>query len=264
MPDPTSPSSCSVCDTPLSPNGRCPRCGAVHGEQHRCPHCGSIAGVERARTLRFRCRVCGGPRVPVGDRSAPLPSSGVEALLRARVAARRAFAWTIGSVATLAAGVAWLSVLLGVLLIVQPALLWWIFGLVSALPLLAAGVWARRRAKQAGSAREAALDAAWQQAAAAILRTSAQEVSAAELGATMALSEHEAELLLARLALEHDVQRRVTDDGELVYSQRGSTLALRVPEEPPSTVRAEDAGAAAELEELGADETEQGIKRGLH
>ena len=96
-PEPGPGRTCRVCGTGLEPDSfRCAHCGATYGERNRCPHCGAVADVEPHKTLRYRCRVCGGPRVPLADNT--IEPSGVEwpLLEEAQRARMRVAAWRVG------------------------------------------------------------------------------------------------------------------------------------------------------------------------
>ena len=77
---------CKVCSGTLSESLRCEQCGAVYGDKNRCPHCRSVADVEPAEPLRFRCRICGGPRVPVDDHEVVRTGREVPVLKQAKKA----------------------------------------------------------------------------------------------------------------------------------------------------------------------------------
>jgi hypothetical protein len=57
-------SRCRSCGQEISPEApSCPRCGAQNLEE-RCPHCGAVTTSSTDKELRYRCDLCGGPRVP--------------------------------------------------------------------------------------------------------------------------------------------------------------------------------------------------------
>jgi hypothetical protein len=237
--DPAPPAACSACGGPLDALGRCGRGGAVFSEAYRCPLCQAQSDIEPDPTLYFRCRVCGGPRVPPSAGSA---SDGETALLKAaRAEQMRAGAYRVGSGFLLASGLLSLFVTNVVLLATSPAPLAKAFALfASAVPLLLSFV-AFRRASGHKRRLMRTLDQAWLSTAQRIVANAGGEVSASTLAKTLRIDEARAELLLAELSVQDLVQPqmlpakiRVTelaDPGELlaVAAQREADASTRKP-----------------------------------
>lgn len=212
--------TCRVCSAELDGSGRCRRCGAAYGEANRCPHCRSVADVEPHDTLRFRCRVCGGPRVPLDDPEIVRTGREQPMLARARRAQLRASAWKVG--AGTVAGFGALSALVALIVvgIASPGLFATLATLlVVSVPFVAA-ILAWRRGKRHDAEGQNALDDAWALVASDLFRQRGAELTAKELAEAMRLGEEQAELLLARLSVQDFVRARVTDEGDIAYSTR--------------------------------------------
>jgi hypothetical protein len=170
-----------------------------------CPLCGATAGVSPDPEMRFKCDVCGGPRIP--QVSPALKRSGKEdAALKLADAARKGRA--SGRAAAVAGGV-------GVAFTTLLFLIFWLifgFGVPSALAFLVLGgplagllAWGMSRAKKRGSEIQPALDAAWLAAATDVAARSQGQLSARDLAAALGLDEAKAEELLAMV----DVNRAI-------------------------------------------------------
>jgi predicted nucleic acid-binding Zn-ribbon protein len=252
-PEPGPGRTCRVCGTGLEPDSfRCAHCGATYGERNRCPHCGAVADVEPHKTLRYRCRVCGGPRVPLADNT--IEPSGVEWPLleeaqraRMRVAAWRVAAGVVGAFGTLS-----LLVMLLTLAFITPGVLA-TTGLLAAvsMPLVLAAI-AWSRARHHVRERDRAIDQAWVSAASDVVHRKDEELDARGLARTLRIDEAQAEQLLARLDVENVVRARVTDAGELVYTPAAGGK-VRVSEPSP--------GAEPEEQEETAGAGEQPAPR---
>lgn len=226
---------CRVCGTELAPGSlHCTHCGATYGESNRCPHCRSVTEVEPSSALRFRCRVCGGPRVPVDDRGVVRSGREIKLLSSAQRARRRAAAWRVG--AGLVAGFAALSfaVSLVVWLIASPGVLGTLGLLIMLVVPVVLALLARRRAAGEGRSQEQALDQAWALVAGDVLASRGGELNAAELARILRVDEARAELLLGQLNVNDFVHARVTEDGDVVYSSRAPER-LRVPDARDAT-----------------------------
>lgn len=211
--------TCRVCGAEMDEGSlRCGHCGATYGERNRCPHCGTIADIEPHAALRYRCRVCGGPRVPLADDS--LEPSGAEwpQLKKAQSARMRVAAWRVAAGVVGAFGALSLFVALLTLAFISPGVLGTSLLLMAvAVPfILTAIAWsrARRHVKQ----RDEALDRAWLSAAGDVMRRTDKELDARGLAGVLRIDEDQAEQLLARLDVENVVRARVDDSGELQYS----------------------------------------------
>lgn len=243
---------CRVCSAQLAQGSlHCTHCGATYGESNRCPHCRSVTEVEPSGALRFRCRVCGGPRVPVDDPDVVRSGREIKLLSSAQQARRRSAAWRVG--AGLVAGFAALSlaVSLVVWLIASPGVL----GALGLLVMLAVPVvlalLARRRAGAEARVQEHALDQAWALVAGDVLASRGGELNAADLARVLRIDEARAELLLGQLNVNDFVHARVTEEGDVVYSSRA-----------PERLRVPGALEAAELEATAAEALEDSAAPG--
>ena len=241
--------TCRICGTVLAEGSlRCSHCGKTYGEHNRCPHCGSIADVEPNRALRYRCLVCGGPRVPVTDTS--IEPSGRERapLATAQHARLRIGAWRVAAAVVAAFGALSLFVTLLTLAFISPGVLA-TTGLLAAVSVpfvLAALAWLR--ARRYVRDRDAAIEQAWISVASDVLREKGGELDAREIASLLRLDEAQAEQLLARLDVESIVRTRVTDAGELLYSS-SADRKLRVEEHADAT-----SGTSAQVDEEPEEE----------
>jgi len=251
--------TCRVCGSKLAEGSlSCTNCGAAYGEQNRCPHCRSVADVEPSEQLRFRCRVCGGPRVPVDDARVVRTGREIPLLERAQRARMKSTAYRVGAGVVAAFGA--LSVLVSLLVtsLVNPGL-WGVLGMlmVTSVPfVLAALAFGRSR----GQARELAqaLDQAWALVASDVLSSVGRELTSGELSKALRVPEAEADALLARLAASDFVHARVTEAGDLAYSSR-PTERMRVGDstELPATLEGGDEEAQGEAERRDAAKIER-------
>jgi hypothetical protein len=240
--EPRPDGGCRVCGTKLTQGSLvCAQCGTVHGERYRCPHCGAIADLEPSKALRYRCKVCGGPRVPSDDVAVKRSGSETPALERAQRAHRIATAWRVG--AGVVAGFGGLSLLIALLVlgVVTPGVLGTLATLFGTLvPFVLAFVFWRRGGAEYQKVTDA-LDEAWQRVAAEVIAAHGGELTAAELAKTLRSDTSTAERMLARLGAHDFVRSRVTDAGDVVYS---SPSAERVRVSPNS-------GTVVDATELG-------------
>lgn len=216
--EPRADGGCRVCGTPLGGAHVCTKCGAVHGERYRCPHCGAVADLEPSKVLRYRCKICGGPRVPSDDVSVTRSGGETPALERAQRAQRVAAAWRVGAGVVAGFGALSLLVALLVLIAVTPGILGTLGALFAVLvPFVLSWLLWRRGRAEAEKIGEA-LDEAWQRVAHEVIDAHRGELTATQLGKTMRTDAASAERLLARLGAHDAVRARVTDTGDVVYS----------------------------------------------
>ncbi len=240
---------CRVCGEKLDASQRCKRCGAAYGEANRCPHCKSVADVEPHDKLRFRCRVCGGPRVPLDDPEVVRSGRELPMLARAQRARAKAAAFKIGGATVGGLGLVSLVVALIVLGIVSPGLIATLITLllVAAPFVFAALAW--QRGQREGREVERHLDDAWALVASDLLRQRGSELTAEDISQVMRLSEEQAELLLARLNVNDFVRARVTEEGDIAYSTREPpTARARIVAGPEEAELASDEQTLSELE----------------
>ena len=227
---------CSVCSETVSETtGRCEGCGAVYGEVHRCPHCRSIADVEASDDLRFRCKVCGGPRVVVDDPSIEREFGENSALDLARKAHTRRTAWQLGSAVVAGFGVIALLVALATLAVVSPGLGLTILTLLMVAAPFVFATLGFRKAKTATKERDTAIDRAWTSVAKEIAAAK-PDLDAKQLSKLMRIDEAHAELVLAQLSVDDFVRARV--------------------EAPPERQRVTDVASEAEIEAAEVEEAE--------
>jgi hypothetical protein len=202
--EPSPPETCSVCGGALDALGRCEKCGAVFGEAYRCPLCQALSDVEESALLYYRCRACGGPRVPP---SAGPASEREAALLKtARAEQLRAGAYRAGSGFALVSGLFSLFVTNVVLLATSPTPLAKALAFfASGVPLLLAFVAFRRWAAHKKQL-EQALEQAWLSAAGRIVTREGGQISASSLAKALRIGEARAELLLAEVSVQDFVE----------------------------------------------------------
>jgi hypothetical protein len=201
--------TCRVCAAKV-PDGalRCPNCQAALGDMPPCPHCRATAGASPDKELRYRCDVCGGPRVP---RTAAFRPSGKEVVhLRAADAARKARAgYRAASVAS-GVGIAFVGLFFLFLLL--------IFGLSFTLaltsvfvlaPVVAFFLFAVSRAGERAKRIAPALDAAWVSVANDVANETAGVLTATDLAAKLGIEEAQAEELVALLDVNAIVSQAV-------------------------------------------------------
>jgi hypothetical protein len=186
-----------------------------------CPLCGATAGVSRDEEMRYRCDVCGGPRVPLDTKGQRRSGKEVAALKRADGARKaRARARAGGIVAGLglagAFGVILLIGLLGALSIVNLGLGFALGSLLATAPLVAVMAWLFSKARARGAEIGPALDDAWLAAAADFAEQSPGPITARSLAEALRIEESQAEELLALLEA-HDVVR---GDGKFTQRDR--------------------------------------------
>ncbi|MBK8994323.1 MAG: zinc ribbon domain-containing protein [Myxococcales bacterium] len=238
---------CKVCGGTLSDSLRCEQCGAAYGEANRCPHCRSVADVEPAEPLRFRCRVCGGPRIPVDSREIVRTGREVPVLAKAKKAHFARAAWAVA--AGVVGGFGVLSFLMTLLVVAfGPGLLTSLAMLgMSLLPFVVAAL-AWQRSKRHAKERDRLLDDAWSLVASDVLTHTGKELEADDLAKLMRIDVERAEQVLAHLSAEDFIHARVTDEGDIAYSSRLRVEpALEEPEEeaaPPEQDEAEELARA--------------------
>ncbi|WP_437673349.1 zinc ribbon domain-containing protein [Sorangium sp. So ce131] len=238
-----------MCAATLAPGSdRCPQCGADQGAEP-CPHCGAVAGVSANGELRFRCDVCGGPRIPVADARVKRSGREVPLLQKARAAASARSVWRAAGVAA--------SVLLGFELLLLAVLLLlfsasvglFTAGLLTMAPIAVFALWALRRAKARGRDIAPALDAAWVAVATDVARQAERPLTAGTLARTLRVTEPQAEELLALLEV-NDLVR-----GAASAAHASGEPKLRIGGSPAEEIAAN--ALAAEEEAFAAGQAER-------
>ncbi|XXX75056.1 zinc ribbon domain-containing protein [Sorangium sp. So ce134] len=245
---------CRVCAAALAPgSARCPRCGADQRAEV-CPHCGGVAGVSADAELRFRCDVCGGPRVPVTDARVKRSGREVTLLQKARAAASARSVWRAAGIAASALFGFEVFLFAVLLLVLGASGGFFAAGLLTMAPVAVFALWAFRRAKSRGRDIAPALDAAWVSVASDVARQAERPLTAAALGSTLRIAEPQAEELLALLEVNDVVRGAVSPAGEFGYAPK-----LHVGASPADEAGAGEAEsparalAAAEEEALAAE-----------
>lgn len=208
--------ACSACGGALDALGRCTKCGAVFGDAYRCPLCQAVSDVEPSSTLYYRCRTCGGPRIPPTG----TPSSEAEvALLRtARNAQLRQTAFRAGAGFALVSGALSLIVISVVLLVISAGAFAKGAAVLAALIPFVLAAFAAQRARGHGQQLNSALQQAWLLAATRAVREH-PELTGKDLARTLRIDEPRAELLLAEVSVQ-----------DFVHSPSESTPKLRLTE----------------------------------
>jgi hypothetical protein len=228
------PAACSACGAALDSLGRCAKCGAVFGEAYRCPLCRALSDVESNTTLYYRCRACGGPRIP--PTASPISEAEAALLRTARAEQLRAGAFNAGSGFAAASGALSLLLTSVVLLVTSPGQFAKFAALLASLVPFALSFFARRRAHRHVAALSAALQQAWLLAASRVVAAhgGASQMTATELGRVLRVDERRAELLLAELSVRDFVEQ----PAELLARMRVTELADPI---EPTTATADDA-----------------------
>ncbi|WP_437333694.1 zinc ribbon domain-containing protein [Sorangium sp. So ce394] len=241
---PSGDARCRVCAAALAPgSARCPRCGADQRAE-ACPHCGGVAGVSAHPELRFRCDVCGGPRVPVDGDRAKRSGREVPLLQKARAAASARSVWRAAGIAASALFGFEVFLFAVMLLVLSASVGLFAAGLLTMAPVAAFALWAFRRAKSRGRDIAPALDAAWVSVASDVARQAERPLTAGALASTLRIGEAQAEELLALLEVNDVVRGAVSPAGEFGYAPR-----LRVGAAPAGEPEAERAAHALAAEE---------------
>ena len=197
----------------------------------RCPHCGNLAGLEISPHLRYRCLVCGGPRVPIVGVRVARSQREAKPLGIARSAQRSAWLYRLLWVASGVLGSFSFSVTLMLLLVFSGLGSLWSLSLLFAAIPLALAWWANKRSRRARQTASAAMDDAWASVAHELLAARDRELTSAELAEAMLTSEAHADRLLARLNADDEVRSHITDEGQVTYSVR-APQRVRIPVEP--------------------------------
>jgi hypothetical protein len=210
---------CRACSAEIAPGAaRCDRCGAMQSDAVKCPHCGSVAAESPHAELRFRCDVCGAPRVPLAGNKVKRSGKEVPHLKRAEAARRARAGWRA------AAAVAGAVLPFVLLLALLTGLIWSagaaaVLAVVLGVPagsLLALSV---MRSRAQGKQLQPALDAAWLAVATDVAQQTPGALSAKGLAAQMGIDESQGEELLALLSVNDIVRSDVTDSGDIAYSR---------------------------------------------
>ncbi|MSP24782.1 MAG: hypothetical protein EXR75_06370 [Myxococcales bacterium] len=228
-----------------------------------CPHGNHYANTGPHHELRRVCNICGAPRVELraeglalsGDEAAPLRRA--HAATKSRALSR--FAGICGSLGTFGGA---MTLLLTLVIDVVPVQASVVVGVLT-LPFVLLAALGLARARSHTNVLGAALAEAWTSAVADLVRGARRALSTKDVASAFAISEPEADALLAAASAHHPIRSDVTDDGQLMYS---STAPLRIDAGdtpafgPPATTAADAHDEEAELEarfaELAARENE--------
>ena len=213
------PSLCPACAKPLPEKAdRCPSCGIALGEHQRCVHCRAVVDVEPAPDVRFKCRLCGGMRIPIDDASIQRSPAQVELLAKATVARSATTVWMIVASVVAAFGLCSVLVLALVISVAAPATpAAVIAGLAAIVPFGFAALALRKsRAHRTDIARF--VEAAWMAAASDIARARGGELDGPLLAKLTRTEESEADQLLGRMSSKGLLASSVTPEGSLKYT----------------------------------------------
>ena len=194
------PEACSACGGTLDALGRCAKCGAVFGEAYRCPLCHALSDVESNPTLYFRCKTCGGPRIPPSGK--PISESEVALLRDARSEQLRAGAFKAGAGFAVASGTLSFLVTVVVLLATAPAPVAKFAALAACLVPFVLSFFALTRSRTHARKLDAALQQAWLLAASRVVTEEGGQMTSAALAKTLHIDETRAELLLAEVSVQ--------------------------------------------------------------
>jgi hypothetical protein len=240
-------SRCRTCGREMAAEAAtCPHCSAPNLEE-RCPHCGAVTTASPDDEMRWRCDLCGGPRLPRPDPAVPRPRRELPHLKKANEARKvraksRAVAAVFGA---LGVGSTLLFALWALIFPLWPAVVAW--GLFAGTALFLV-LWALGRASTATKQMKAAIDQAWLTAAEAVAARMKGPFSAAKLASALGVDSAQSEELLALLEAHDVVRSDVTDAGEIAYQSK-----LRVGDVDLSSPQAE-VEALAEAEAMAAEE----------
>jgi len=236
----SSETSCATCGATMpAGEARCPTCGTTRGEEHRCPFCRTIAVPEADPIMRWRCPVCGAPRIP--HAGAASTEEALAHLKAARSARSSQIVWKTSGFLGLGFGILALLVMTGVFAIVSPPFTAMFAGYLLAFTPLIFAALAWKKSKSKGPRITNELDAAWFDAAKDLLGRRGM-TRASELAEALKISQAEAETLLLRLASQDDVRPDVTEGGDLAVSLRPNAR-VRVQAEPAAEPVEEPAAA---------------------
>ena len=213
-------SRCRTCGRELSPEAAsCPHCGAANLEE-RCPSCGAVTTSSPDKELRYKCDLCGGPRVPRMDPKLRKSRRDVPFLKRANEARKARAKYRAIAIASGALGLSSTVVALLWLLIFPLTLpfgVTWAFFAGSALLMI---LWSLSRAGSKTKEIAPAIDQAWQRAASDVAAAMKGPFTAAKLAEAMGIEEPVAEELLAQLDANDVLRSDVTEAGEIAYQPK--------------------------------------------
>jgi hypothetical protein len=189
-----------------------------------CPHCGSNADVTASADVRYKCQVCGKPRIPLDARLGHGGRESSVALKEAQRARVARVAWQLLSVGVGGFAAFMVLVSLGASALFDFGWLGNSMALVLSLVPALISVFAFSAAKKAKGRSQLKLDEAWQLAAARIVQRLGPEATAERLAQALGVDVEYATELLAEaevhrlLASEEDVARvrvRIQDQAGL-------------------------------------------------
>jgi hypothetical protein len=188
------------------------------GEHQRCVHCRAIVDVEPAPDVRFKCRLCGGVRIPIDDAAIERSRAQVELLAKATVARSATTVWTMVAAVVAAFGLCSVLVLVLVISVAAPATpAAVIAGIAALVPFgFAALAFRKSRAHRGDVAR--LVEASWMAAAADIARARGGQIDGVLLAKLTRTTESEADQVLARMSSRSLLASTVSPEGSLKYT----------------------------------------------
>jgi hypothetical protein len=188
------------------------------GEHQRCVHCRAIVDVEAAREVRFKCRLCGGVRIPIDDLAIERSRGQVELLTKATVARSATTVWTIVAAAVAAFGLCSVLVLALVISVAAPAMPAAVVASIAALVPFGFAAVAFRKARAHHGDVARFVEASWMVAAADIARARGGQIDGPSLAKLTRTTESEADQLLGRMSSKSLLASSVTPEGSLQYT----------------------------------------------
>ena len=240
-------SRCRSCGREIAAGAAsCSHCGAANLEE-RCPHCSAVTTASLDDELRWRCDLCGGPRMPRREPGVPRARNETAQLQKANASRKvRAKSRALAAVfAAMGIGSTLLFALWSLIFPAWPVAVVWAMFAGTALFVV---LWSLGRAKTATKEMKAAIEQAWLAAAEAVTARMKGPFSSAKLAKALGVESAQAEELLTLLEAHDVVRSDVTDAGELAYQPK-----LRVDDADLSSPEAE-AEALAEAEVMAAEE----------
>jgi hypothetical protein len=209
----------------------------VFGEAYRCPLCQALSDVESNTTLYYRCRACGGPRIPPTD--GPISEAEANLLRTARAEQLRAAAFKAGSGFAAVSGALSLLLTNVILLVTSPGEFAKFAALLASLVPFALSFFAWRRAQHHSKALSAVLQRAWLLAASRVVtaRGGVEQVNATQLASGLRVDERRAELLLAELSVRDFVEQPTQLSARVRVTEVGDSAELTVPAAGDPTAR---------------------------
>lgn len=189
-----------------------------------CPHCRTDAGMRPSPDYRYKCDVCGKPRIPIDSRISKSTQNNAALLKEGHRSRLARIAWQISGV-----GFAGVGAMMALLAMGASALFDWgwvgntttaVFALIP----MVVSVLMFSAGKKAGEKSKGSIDEAWRDAASRMYASLGGRVTSRQLAETMGIDEEyatqlmaeaEVQQLLAPSEFEQPVKVRVATEGDL-------------------------------------------------